>query len=195
MTDPVLLSARAEYYGRAEDTLGGRSFCDYVRRHNLDIGRIGWHAGVTAVLPIIVCPAGRFEFADRDGLDGFICEAYAADGETVIDLVAWTLDDPTQPMTMFGRCGLLGLWQAMAPGTYYMGGRLQLHPSPLAWLQSGCEGAAIADRDVAGYRLLEVPGQIAVQDQAQGRDLSQLLRRAANIDNRVVAPASARRAA
>jgi hypothetical protein len=96
---------------------------------------------------------------------------------------------------MFGRCGLLGLWQAMAPGTYFMGGSLKLHRSPLAWLQAGCDGAAIVDRYLAGRQLLEAPGRIAAEDKAHGREISLLLRGAADIDNKVIYPVAMRRAA
>ena len=96
---------------------------------------------------------------------------------------------------MFGRCGLLGLWQANAPGTYFMGGNLRLYRSPLLWLQGRCDGAAIVDRTVAGRQLLDVPGRIAAEDRAHGREIAGLLRAAADIDNKVVAPVQQRRAA
>lgn len=194
MIQRAILSARADFYQRAEATVGHEIFLAYVRKHSLDIRAIGWNVGVTAVLPVAVYPGGRFEFADN-GDPGFVCEAVAADGEAIIDLIAWHLDNPARPFTMFGRCGLLGLWHANAPGTYFMGGALRLYRSPLSWLQGRCEGAAIVDRTRAGRQLLDVPGRIAAEDQAHGREIAGLLRAAADIDNKVIAPVPQRRAA
>ena len=194
MIQRAVLSARADFYQRADATFGHNAFLNYVRKHSPDIWSIGWQVGVTAVLPVAMFPGGRFEFADQ-GESAFVCEAIAADGETVTDLVAWHLDNPGRPVTMFGRCGLVGLWQANAPGTYFMGASLRLHRSPLSWLQSGCEGAAIVDRTVAGGQLIDVPGRIAAEDKAHGRDIAGLLRAAADIDNKVIIPVQLGRAA
>jgi hypothetical protein len=194
MIQCALRSARAEFYGRAETAACSDAFLTYVRDNDLDVLAIGWYVGVTAVLPIEEHPGSRFEFRDSGSL-GFVCESYAADGETVTDLVAWHLDLPERPLTMFGRCGLLGLWQANAPGTYFMGGSLRLHRSPLLWLQARCDGAAIVHRSAAGRQLLDVPGRIAAEDRAHGREIAGLLRAAADIDNKVVAPVEPRRAA
>lgn len=194
MIQRALLAARADFYQRAETTIGHKLFLAYVREHHLDIWTMGLHAGVTAVVPITVYPGGRFELAE-DGTPAFVCEAMGADGETITDLIAWRLDRPGEPVSMFGRCGLVGLWQANAPGTYFMGGRLRLHRTPLAWLQSGCDGASIVDRSIAGRELIGVPGRIEAEDKAHGRELAALLRTAAAIDNKVIARIEQRRAA
>jgi hypothetical protein len=194
MIERALRSAQSEFYDLADSATGSDAFLAYVRSYRLDVMAVGWHVGVTAVLPITEHPDSRFDFADA-GDSGFICECYGADGETVTDLVAWRLDAPERPLTMFGRCGLLGLWQANAPGTYFMGGTLHLHRSPLLWLQAGCGGAAIVDRHIAGRQLLDVPGRISVEDKVHGREIAALLRAAADIDNKVVAPLRQRSAA
>ena len=41
--------------------------------------------------------------------DGVVIEAYAADGETVIDLVAWPIANPTDVHTLCGAAPMLGL--------------------------------------------------------------------------------------
>jgi hypothetical protein len=194
MIERALRSALSEFYGRVDMASGWDEFLAYVRSHRLDILTIGWHVGVTAVLPITEYPDSRFDFADAGEL-AFVCECYAADGETVTDLVAWRLDAPEYPLTMFGRCGLLGLWEANAPGTYFMGGTLALHRSPLRWLQAKCNGAAIVDRHLAGHQLVDVPGRISAEDKVHGREIAALLRAAADIDNKVVAPLGQRSAA
>lgn len=194
MIEHALRTARLQFHLRAEARIGSDEFLSYVRANRLDTLTIGWHAGAVAVLPIARHPGNRFELDDA-GDPGFVCHAFAADGETVTDLVAWRLEEPECPLAMFGRCGLLGLWQAMAPGTYFMGGSLKLHRTPLAWLQTGCDGAAIVDHYLAGRQLLEVPGRVAAGDRAHAREVARLLRTTADIDNKVIYPTAMRRAA
>ena len=64
MIQCALRSARAEFYDRADTAVGNDAFLAYVRNHRLDVRAIGWHVGVTAVLPIAVYPGNRFELAD-----------------------------------------------------------------------------------------------------------------------------------
>ncbi|RWO41376.1 hypothetical protein [Mesorhizobium sp.] len=194
MIKHVLLRARLEYYELADAAVGSADFLKYIRHHQIDVASAGGFAGATAVLPIGKLGDQRFNF-DPDGDLAFVCEAYAVDGESIVDLVAWLLNEPGTPLTMFGRGGLLGLWQAMAPGTYFMGGSLRLHWTPLKWLQAGCDGAAVVDPHLAGQELLVAPGPIAAEDQAHGRDIVKLLRSAAAIDNKVIAPFENRRVA
>src|SRR4051812_13115826 len=98
MIERALQLARLEFHERAEATIGSDAFLAYVRSHGLDIMAIGWHAGVTALL-ISEHPDSRFEFADQ-GSPAFVFEALCADGETIVDLVAWRLDTPERPVTM-----------------------------------------------------------------------------------------------
>ena len=41
---------------------------------------------------------------------------------------------PSHVLSMFGRCGLLGAGEALAPGTYFMGSVLIMHRTLLDWL-------------------------------------------------------------
>jgi hypothetical protein len=190
----ALCAARLEFHDRVEATLGSDAYLRYVRENHLPTHTLAPHVGAFGVIRIVQYINRRFDFAD-DGDLGFVMEAYGADGETIVDLIAWRLSHSDLPMTLFGRCGLLGLWQAMAPGTYFMGGTLRLHRTPLLWMQSGCDGAAIVDEHVAGRQLMEVPGRIAAEDRVHAREISRLLRTAADIDNKVIAPIPSRRAA
>ena len=52
MIERAIRSARLKFYVRAEAMAGCDAFLAYVRAHRLDILAIGWHVGVTAVLPI-----------------------------------------------------------------------------------------------------------------------------------------------
>ncbi|TVR05825.1 MAG: hypothetical protein EA385_17270 [Salinarimonadaceae bacterium] len=189
----LLRAAREYLYERALPTDG---FLAYVRAHRLDLFRIEGFAGVAAATPIIDCGNARFDFGDEhnEAVPGFICEAFAADGETVIDLVAWPLDRPDQPMSMFGRVGLIGVAAAMNPATYIFDNPLVIERNPLDWLRSGCVGAAIVDPRVAAWELIDCPGRIAGQDQAHARQLLELAHSVID-GSRFVAPARNARAA
>jgi hypothetical protein len=181
-----LLRARFDYHNRAEREIASRAYLDYVRQHQLEMSRVFGFAGACAVLPICDCGKGRFDFL-ANAVPGFVCEAFAEDGETIIDLVAWPLDRPHHVLTMFGLAGLLGAWQAFGGATYFMGGVLRIHRTALDWLRSGCNGAAIVTKHVAAKQLLEVPGRIAAVDYAHGREIDRLIRSAVDF-NKIVVP-------
>jgi hypothetical protein len=169
----ALLAARSEFYERSQVTA---EFLHYVGRHGLALGRISGFAGAAGILPVVDCGGGRFDWdAPGDMIQAFICEAYAEDGESVIDLVAWPLDRPEHVMTMFGRAPLLGLWEVMNPATYYGGKPLRMHRTPLEWLQSGCRGAAIVRKEAAAPILFGLDGAIAAADQSHARELHEVI--------------------
>ena len=148
---------------------------------------------------IIECGGNRFEFADlnesaQPSFDAFVFEAFDADGETVIDLVSWRPDEPSHVLSMFGRCGLVGLWEAMGPATYFMGGFLTMHRTPLDSLKAGCKGAAVVTSSIAARQLVDIPGRVAARDQAHGRQLSQLLQSVVD-PNKIIVPSRPWRAA
>jgi hypothetical protein len=175
MTDMhyALLAARSEFYERSQVTA---EFLHYVRRHGLELRRISGFAGATGIVPVVDCGGGRFDWdAPGDMIQAFICEAYAEDGETVIDLVAWPVNQPSKVLTMLGRVPLLGLWEVMNPATYYGGKPLRMHRTPLDWLQSGCRGAAIVRKEAAAQILFGLVGAIAAADQNHARELHQVI--------------------
>jgi hypothetical protein len=176
----ALIAARAEFYERAQPT---PEFLKYVGRNGLELDRIRGFAGATGILAIVDCGGGRFDFeAPGEMIQAFICEAYAEDGESVIDLVAWPPDRPKHVMTMFGRAPLLGLWEAMNPATYYGGKPLQMHRTPIEWLQSGCRGAVIVRPTLAARLLFDIDGAIAGRDRQHARELLGLLRTVVSAD-------------
>ena len=148
------------------------AYRDYAYRHHLDVERMSGFAGATAVIPIIDCTHGRFEFG-KIGVDplGFVCEAYGPDGETTIDLVAWPVDNPGTVLSMFGRAAWLGAWAAWNPATYYLGKALDVHRTPLEWLKSGCMGAAVVTPRLAAREMMDLPGKIEPRDEVHYREL------------------------
>lgn len=166
---PAILLARAEFYDRVETT---KAYLGFVRRHGIDVGRVADFAGATGLVDIIDCGNGRFDWsAPGTATTAFVCEAVDADGETVVDLVAWPVGRPSYVMTMLGRAALLGMWAAMNPATFYMNKSLTMHRTPLEWLASGCSGAAVVHPGRASWAFLDIPGPILAQDRAHAREL------------------------
>jgi hypothetical protein len=190
--DHALLAARADFYERA---WAHPRFLHYVRHHSLELARINGFAGATGILPVVDCGQGRFDWdAPGELMEAFVCEAYAEDGETVIDLVAWSTKDPTHILTMFGRAPILGLWEALNPATYFGGKALQMHRTPLEWMQSGCRGAAVVRPTSAARLLFDVEGAIAGKDPRHSRYLLELIRGVVD-DRKVVCAGDERRVA
>ncbi len=188
----ALTAARETLYDSSRTT---PEFLHYVRHHGLELGRISGFAGATGILPIVDCGNGRFDWeAPGELIPGFVCEALAEDGETIIDLVAWPLERPTTVLTMFGRAPLLGLWEAMNPATYFGGNALQMHRTPLEWLQAGCRGAAVVRPASAARLLFGIDGAVAGKDRQHARELLHLIRGVVGPD-KVRWPADRQRAA
>jgi hypothetical protein len=177
--DLAVTSAQTAFYARAWYT---PALADYLREQRLELDAITRAVGAVAVIPIVDCGAGRFEFGkpNSDPL-AFVCEAVGEDGESVVDLVAWHLTSPEKPLTMLGRVGLIGLANAFNPATFTMGRPLDVHRTPLDFLKAGGKGAAVVDPRIAAYEFLDVPGPIAGRDQAHSR---QLLRIAESVVDR-----------
>jgi hypothetical protein len=179
MTAPLeyfpMLEARAELDALAVTSV---ECVAYLRSNRIDPSVIVGFAGAHAVAPIFEFDRGRFDFLGGygDPVSGFICEVFAEDGETSIDLVAWPVDRPGHVLTMFGRAPMLGLWAAFNPATYYLGKPLVMHRTPLDWLRAGCRGAAIVDRGLAGRTFIDLPGPVLGQDRQHCRELVAIAR-------------------
>ncbi|WP_206524703.1 hypothetical protein [Devosia sp. 1566] len=190
--DHALLAAREEFYERA---WAHPKYMHYVRQHGLQLARINGFAGATGMLPVVDCGGGHFDFeAPGELVEAFICEALGEDGESVIDLVAWPVNRPTTVMSMFGRAPVLGLWEAVNPSTYFGGKALQMHRTPLEWLQSGCRGAAVVVPHLAARFLFDVEGPIAGKDERHRRQLLDLVRSIVD-DRKIICTAEQARAA
>jgi len=188
-----MLEARAEYYCSDHDF--GR-YLGYSRLHEFDFSNLSSFAGATAVMRVVDCGRNRFEFSHcfphQPNFPAFVCEALDKDGETAIDLVAWPLCQPRRVLTMFGRCGILGAWEALNPTRYTFDAPLIVHRTPLDWLKAGCTGAAIVTGNIATRMLLDLPGKLAAQDERHGREI-EALRRSVLPKNQVLVPSQIRR--
>jgi len=170
------LLARAEFYARATTT---QAYIRYVTDHGIDPWAVTAYAGSTAIMPVMDCGDGKFDFEPHlqcpdQPVEAFVCEVLDTDGETTVDLVAWPVNRPDRILTMFGRAPAVGLWEAENPATYFMGKTLPMRRTPLEWLAAGCSGAAIINNRLAARWLLDLPGPVAARDHAHARQLHQI---------------------
>lgn len=191
-----LLDARRDLYERADPS---EAFLDYTSEQHLDLDVIDRFAGIGALTDILICGKGRFDFAPPDhgeAVTGFAVEAFDADDETVIDLVAWPIDRPGEPCSMFGRVGLLGIANAVNPATYFLDEPLRIARNPLRWLQAGGRGACVIDPRRAAFELIDASGmgRIAGEDHRHTRQLVRLAESVVD-RSRFVTPTPAREAA
>ena len=186
LPSPIRL-ARGELDHRA--AIPSTEHVRYWREHGLDDASVAGFAGLLAVVPIRLFEPNRFDFGvDGDPL-GAVVEAFDEDGETVIDLVAWPLNEPDRVLSMFGRAPVLGLSAALNPATYAFGRPLNVHRTPLDWVKSGCDGCAVVVRHLAAPVLLEAHrlGRISGQDRQHRNELFKLARSIVD-PSRFVAP-------
>jgi hypothetical protein len=176
MTDPdlLLLAARAELNRRADPTL---DWLDYVRNNAIDIETVARFAGLIAVTHCIFFDHRRFDFADpaeREAEPAAVIEALGDDGETVNDLVAWSIAAPGRFASLFGDVSMLGSDRVGNPASYFGSQHLQLYKNPLRWLQAGCAGAVIIDPYAARIMLRRAIGPIAGEDLNHARAIQKL---------------------
>jgi hypothetical protein len=152
----------------------------YLRQENLDIDSINGFAGCYTVVPARFHRLRDVSLSDivPDGEPSFIIEVLAADGEEVIDLVAWSLQDPRR----FGKAlpadqgaDMLGISDMTNPATFAGGGALRVWRTPLAWARAGCRGCVPLNRRWAGYWLSRVEGRLMVEDFRHGQEIIALV--------------------
>lgn len=195
MSHLALLEASADFLAIADHHLVATQ--EYLKAAGIRLVREADFtiAGIS-VAPVFDCGNGRFDLTASEGAPvmALVCEALDADAETVIDLVAWPLDCPEHVMTMFGRCVLLGAFEAMNPSSYILDYPLPMHRTPFAYMRAGFRGAAIVTPQRAARMLIDLPGRVAAQDFAYGRELVSLMQSVIPADRVVVARSRGRMA-
>jgi len=172
------------------------STVDYLAEHGIDINAIAGFCGSPTIAPITLLPNRLFDLPDHgaDAVDGAVIEARSEDGESVIDLVAWPINDPANVRTLCGLAPILGLWAAFNAATYVFGSPLVIHRTPLDWLKANCEGAAVVIPKLAARAFLDLPGRIGAADLVHQRELKGLLNDMIS-SVEIVSPKTIRRAA
>jgi hypothetical protein len=77
----------------------------------------------------------------------------AQDGDEVVDLVAWQPSTGTVASWLNVAFALGEIDQITNPATYFDGGALHIHETPLQWLQAGCEGIVVMKPEYAAAHL------------------------------------------
>ena len=185
--------ALSEIYDRESPRL---ATVDYIAEHGIDINKVAGFCGSPTVLPITLLPNERFDLPDHgaEAAAGVVIEAIDADGDTVIDLVAWPVADPTDVHTLLGQSPMVGLWAAFNAATYTFDYPLIMRRTPLDWLKADCDGAAIIIPSLAARAFLDLPGRIGAADLAHQRELKGLLHEMIRAVE-IVSPKPIRRAA
>ena len=165
------IELRADLYERADC---GLAWLNYVRAEAIDLTATYPFIGILAVTRVKLFPGRRFDF-DDDGIPAAVCEVISDDAETVVDLVAWPLHQPSKFATALGVADGLGTDQVRNPASYFAGQHLTVHRTPLRWLKAGCRGTVILNFATAPRWLGAALGSIAGEDLGHARELARLL--------------------
>lgn len=171
MSAPTTLQGLlANFYDRADPS---QELLAYIRRETLPMSAVYAFAGMIAVARVRFFAGRRFDF-DDDGMPGIVIEALGDDAETIEDLVCWPLERPDKFATALGRARGLGIDQARNPASF-VGSPLQVHRTPLRWLQNQCQGVVILEPVSAVLWLGDAIGAIAGEDLDHAREIGRLL--------------------
>jgi len=148
----------------------------YREREGINLHAVAPHCGPLAVCPITLLSNRRFDLPDHgaDAVEGCIIEALGADGESVIDLCAWPISDPSDVCSLCGVAPMVGLSNTLNSSTYFLGHPLVVHRNPLDWLRADCHGAAVVVPQLAARVLLEIAdigGRVGAEDFDHAREL------------------------
>ena len=124
-----------------------RPSCAYCAENGIDWAAIEVVTGGVFLAPIRPIAPRSFAF-HRGGRLAAVCEVLGADGETIIDILAWSLTDPTRWWTAIGAAVAIGEAATANPATYIADQPLRLHRTPLAWLQAKCAGSVLLDQQL-----------------------------------------------
>jgi hypothetical protein len=113
----------------------------------------------------------HFEFARYGHGDDYVAMTFVVRNEIgdPIDIAAWT---PSRPVLLWlGRGTLLGGEYSLAPR---MTDGLQVHPTPLEWLQHACRGVVVIEPTKAAP-LLRLAEPLQAASIEHGRELRRML--------------------
>ena len=170
---------RQQFYGMAEPC---PEWWTFIRLNKIDLKRVAPHCGTIGVALCKSLETSNgdtlFEFSSK-GIPCVVIEAICfrrEDGNInpyTTDLVAWPLHAPDSFVTTLGTgegCELLGAWSAYRTDK----SPLRVHQTPLAWLQSDCDGCVLL-KPGAGYWLHKAGGPFVCADAVHANDIRELL--------------------
>jgi len=158
---PGKLAALALY--EASDVTDDSTVATYLRNHGVHVATAYALAGPICLHRVKFGWRNIFSF-DVDGEPALVSIVPDVDGESEIDLLAWSATDPLKFGTFLGVAGLLGADHVINPSSYFQGAPLRCHRTPLGWLQSGCNGIVVLSAAKARPLLARRLGPILAED-------------------------------
>ena len=171
---------RQQFYGMAEPC---PEWWTFIRQNKIDLKRVEPHCGIFGVALCnsyeAINGARVFEFSP-DGIACAVIEAIAFRREHgginpyTVDLVAWPLQAPFSFATALGTgegCELLGAWNACRTD----GSPLAIQGTPLAWLQTRCEGCVVLKHEGGGFWLNKAGGPFVCEDAEHALEIKHML--------------------
>src|SRR5262245_2675417 len=139
----------------------------YLRGHGVDIDHVlNLLGGAVAMVP---CSFGRFGGPSEDCI---VMPVLEADDVTPLDVVGFSVAEPSRFGSILGIGAVLGANSVDSPATYSGGQPCRLLRTPLAWLQAGIVGCAVVlDPQLARPLLNGAAGDLAAEDADHARDL------------------------
>jgi hypothetical protein len=97
------------------------------------------------------------------------------DGVTPLDVMIFSMREPSRFRTMLGLGAVLGAREVMNPATYWSGQPCRLLRRPLDWLREGIEGCAVILDPVRARSMLAwAPGHLAALDEDHADELVEI---------------------
>ena len=122
-----------------------------------------------------------FDFCDRG--PAYVIQCVYNENGAALDLVAWSLTEPSKTSLYLGDGIMLGAENAAISALY----PLQVHRSPLKWLKAGCTGICILSATNARKTLGRYRGKLIAEDLKHAKALAKALAPAVGPD-RIVMP-------
>jgi hypothetical protein len=152
----------------------------YLRNHGVDLD----HAMNLLGGAIAFCPCS-FQGFGRPTEESVWLPVIDRDGETPLDVLAFSIANPERFGTCLGLAGLLGANEVDNQASYAGGQPCRLLRTPLKWLQAGCVGCAVMlDAQLAAPALNAAKGDLAAEDEDHAREL--VSGRAVDVDRLLV---------
>ena len=142
----------------------------FLRENGVDLNHvINLLAGAIALCPYSFSgPAGPKE-------DAVFLPVIDEDGVTPIDIVAFSLREPSRFATILGLGAVLGAGEVMNPATYWDSDPCRLLRTPLDWLREGIEGCAVLLNPARAKSMLAwAPGDLAASDEDHADELIEI---------------------
>ena len=174
MMELEVIEWRADLIERAEPH---DDWFAFVRGSGIDMRYIYAHAGLLAVTRCRFLSGGRFDWAGSDeGEFAAVIEVIEIEaGEPVtVDLLAWSIADPTRVGTAIGRASVLGGDQITNPASFFPDQPLQVWRTPLSWVQARCRGVVVLNEKAGAARLAGAIGKLAAEDLDHARQIDRL---------------------